>query len=160
MPDAYLDTSALIKRYVEERGTPAIDILFDRASDGGLVIATSLWNLGEALGVLDYRRQRRLLTEHEFDVAVQNLASEALRLMHVGALEVYAVRTFLLTEAWSLVITQHLYVADALQIVTCNDSKSKALITSDERLRRASEGLGLRALDPHKQRQDIEGLFR
>jgi predicted nucleic acid-binding protein len=160
MPDAYLDTSALVKRYVEEPGTPAVDILFDRASDGALVIATSVWNLGEAFGVFDYRRRRRLLTEHEFDVAVRSLTSEALGLMRTEALQVYAVRTLLLTEAWSLVLTRHLYEADALQIVTCNDSKSKVLITSDEPLRRASEDLGLKALDPHKQQHDIEGLFR
>ena len=159
MPDAYLDTSALVKRYVQEPGTPAVDIIFDRASVGAIVIATSAWNLGEAFGVFDYRRRRRLLTEHETRLAVQSLTSEVLGLMRTGAMQVYPVRTALLTEGWAVVLTQHLYQADALQIVTCNDSKSRALITSDELLRRASEGLGLRALDPDKQERDIQDLF-
>ncbi|MGA8856600.1 MAG: type II toxin-antitoxin system VapC family toxin [Candidatus Bathyarchaeia archaeon] len=159
MPDAYLDSSALVKRYVQEPGTPAVDIIFDRASDGAIVIATSVWNLGEAFGVFDHRRRRRLLSEHEFRLAVQNLTSEVLGLMRNGAMQVYPVRTSLLTEAWAIVLTQHLYQADALQIVTCNDSKSRVLITSDELLRRASEGLGLKTLDPDGQEREIQDLF-
>jgi predicted nucleic acid-binding protein len=159
MPDAYLDSSALVKRYVQEPGTPAIDIIFDRASVGTIVIATSVWNLGEAFGVFDHRRRRRLLTEHEFRLAIQNLTSEVLGLMRNGAMQVYPVRTSLLTEAWAIVLTQHLYQADALQIVTCNYSKSRILVTSDELLRRASEGLGLKALDPDRHESEIEDLF-
>ena len=159
MPDAYLDSSALVKRYVQEPGTPAVDIIFDRASVGAIVIATSVWNLGEAFGVFDHRRRRRLLGEHEFRLAVQNLTSEVLGLMRNGAMQVYPVRTSLLTEAWAIVLTQHLYQADALQIVTCNDSKSRVLITSDELLRRASEGLGLKTLDPDRQEREIQDLF-
>ncbi len=159
MPDAYLDSSALVKRYIQEPGTPAVDIIFDRASVGAIVIATSVWNLGETFGVFDHRRRRRLLTEHEFRLAVQSLTSEVLGLMRTGAMQVYPVRTSLLTEAWAIVLTQHLYQADALQLVTCNDSKSRVLITSDELLRRASEGLGLKALDPDKQERDIQDLF-
>ncbi len=135
MPDAYLDSSALVKRCVQEAGTLAVDMIFDGASVDAVVIATSVWNLGEALGVLDYRRRRRLLTEHEFRLAVQNLTSKVLGLMRTGAMQVYPVRTSLLTEAWAVILTQHGYQADALQIVTCNDSKSMVLITSDEQLR-------------------------
>lgn len=159
MADLYLDTSALVKRYVQEPGTIAVDTIFDKASIGALTIATSVWNMGEAFGVFDYRRRRKLLTEHEFRVALQSLNTEVIGLMRTGALQVYPIRTSLLTEAWSLVLSQHLYQADALQIVTCNNSKSKVLITSDELLRKASEDLGLKALDPRKHERDIEELF-
>lgn len=159
MPDAYLDSSALVKRYVQEPGTTAVDIIFDNASVGAVAIATSVWNIGEALGVLDYRRRRRLLTEHEFHLATQNLTSEVLKLMRDRVMQVYPVRTALLTQAWAIVLTQHLYQADALQIVTCNESKSKVLITSDQMLQRASDVLGLKALDPDGQEGEIRDLF-
>lgn len=159
MPDAYLDTSALVKRYVEEPGTPAVDVVFDKASIGACVIATSVWNLGESLGVLDHRRRRRLLNEREFRLAVRSLTSEVLGLMRTGMMQVYPIRSSLLTEAWAIVLSQHLYQADTLQIVTCNESKSKVLITSDELLRKVGEGLGLRTLDPEKQGRDIQALF-
>jgi len=159
MADVYLDTSALVKRYVQEPGTATVDTIFDKASISALAIATSVWNVGEAFGVFDYRRRRKLLTEREFRIALQSLNTEVVGLMRTGALQVYPVRTTLLTEAWSLVLSHHLYQADALQIVTCNNSKSKLLITSDELLRKASESLGLKALDPQKHQRDIEDLL-
>jgi predicted nucleic acid-binding protein len=159
MPDAYLDSSALVKRYVQEPGTTAVDVIFDSASAGAIATATSVWNIGEVFGVFDYRRRRRLITEHEFHVATHNLTSEVLGLMRDGAMLVYPVRTAMLTEAWAIVLTQHLYQADALQIVTCNKSKSKVLITSDQMLQRASESLGLKALDPDEHEGEIRDLF-
>jgi predicted nucleic acid-binding protein len=159
MPDAYIDTSALVKRYIEEPGTKAVDIIFDKASIGAITIATSVWNLGEAFGVFDYRKRRALLTRREFDLVVRTLTSEVVNLTQSGAMQLYPVRTWLLTEAWGTILTEQLYQADALQIVTCKDSKSKVLITSDEHLRKASERLGLKALDPHKQAQEIQTLF-
>lgn len=160
MADAYLDTSALVKRYVQEPGTVAVDVIFDRASNGSLSIATSAWNIGEALGVFDYRRVRRLLTEREFHVATRSLASEFARLLRTRALQIYPVRTSLLMEAWPLVLSQHLYQADALQIATCNNSQTRVLITSDGLLRRASEEVGLKALDPEKQESEVRALFQ
>jgi predicted nucleic acid-binding protein len=157
--DAYLDTSALVKRYVQEPGTNGVDIVFDKASAGAVVIATSVWNLGEAFGVFDHRHRRRLLTDHEFLVTVRSLTNEVLELMRINALKVYPVRTSLLTEAWTLVLSQHLYQADALQIATCNSSQSKVLITSDESLRRAGEESGLKALDPQRHEHEIRELF-
>jgi hypothetical protein len=159
MPDAYLDTSALVKRYIQEPGTRGVDIIFDRASIAAITIATSAWNLGEAFGVFDHRRRRQLLTDRQFRLAVQSLTNEVLTLIRTGAMQVYPIRTPLPTEAWALILTQHLYQADALQITTCNQSKSKALITSDQLLRKTSEELGLRALDPEKHYRNIQDLF-
>ena len=58
----YLDTSAIVKRYVAEPGTETVDAIFDKAETGELTIALSLWNIGETLGVLDERRRRGWLT--------------------------------------------------------------------------------------------------
>jgi len=46
----YLDTSALVKRYVEEE-TQEVDRLFNSAYRGSAVLATSALNLGEASSV-------------------------------------------------------------------------------------------------------------
>lgn len=42
----YLDTSAFIKRYVEEEATEVMDKLFDSAYRGLAVLAISVFNLG------------------------------------------------------------------------------------------------------------------
>ncbi|MDT7869600.1 MAG: hypothetical protein RQ839_05450 [Thermoproteus sp.] len=46
----YLDTSALVKRYVQEE-TQVVDRLFDSAYRGSAVLVTSALNLGEASSV-------------------------------------------------------------------------------------------------------------
>jgi predicted nucleic acid-binding protein len=55
----YLDTSGLVKRYVEERGTEVLDRLYGAAEAGSITVSFSIWNLGEALGVLDRYHTRR-----------------------------------------------------------------------------------------------------
>jgi predicted nucleic acid-binding protein len=74
-------------------------------------------------------------------------------------MQICPVGTLLLREAWAIVLSQHVYQADALQSVTCNESRSKILITSDHMLQGASECLGLKALDPEGQESEIRGLF-
>ena len=54
----YLDSSALTKRYLYEAGSSAVDEIFRGAEAGDLVVAFSIWNIGEVLGVLDARRRR------------------------------------------------------------------------------------------------------
>ena len=51
--NAYLDTSGLVKRYVEEEGTEVIDRLYEETEAGKTTTYFSIWNIGEALGVLD-----------------------------------------------------------------------------------------------------------
>jgi hypothetical protein len=46
---------------VAEPGTETVGIFFDKAEAGELIIACSLWNIEEALGVLDERHRRRWL---------------------------------------------------------------------------------------------------
>jgi predicted nucleic acid-binding protein len=49
----YLDSSVMLKRYLSEPGTETIDMIFDKAETGELAVTVSLWNIGEALGILD-----------------------------------------------------------------------------------------------------------
>ncbi|MGK0548032.1 type II toxin-antitoxin system VapC family toxin [Pyrobaculum arsenaticum] len=49
----YLDTSALVKRYVEEAGSGMVDDLFDAAYRGEEVLSASVFNIGEAASALD-----------------------------------------------------------------------------------------------------------
>ena len=42
------DASAPVGRCVQELGTTAVDVVFDRASEDSLRVATSAWDIGEA----------------------------------------------------------------------------------------------------------------
>lgn len=115
----YLDSSAIVKRYVTEPGSSAVDFVFDRGEAGEAYIATSIWNIGEVLGVLDERRRRGWLSEDEFTKASESFASEMVKLLRLRVLEVVPILTPILVEAWSLILSEHIYEADALQVQTC-----------------------------------------
>ena len=143
----YLDSSVLLKRYVTELGTKITDEIFDRAEAGELTIVISLWNIGEALGVLDERHRRSWLSQKEFVQTLNGFVSEIVKLIELKTLEVIPVHTPILTEAWDIVMTSHIYEADALQISTCKYSKSNALITADRKLCEASNETGVNSFN-------------
>jgi uncharacterized protein len=142
----YLDTGAFLKRYTVEPGTEAIDTIFDKAETGELTIVTSLWNIGEALGVLDEKRRRRWLTDTEFKQTLTLFADEMLKLMRLKTLEITPIYTSILTSAWNVIMGCHIYEADALQITTYTYNASKALITSDKRLSQISKETGIKTI--------------
>ena len=137
----YLDTSVMLKRYVTEPGTNITDEIFDKAETGELTITVSLWNIGEAIGVLDERRRKSWLTEEEFRQTLKNFADELVKLMRLKTLEVIPVHTPILTDTWDTVMIHHIYEADALQISTCKHTKNDALISADEKLAKTSKEL-------------------
>lgn len=156
----YLDTSTIVKRYVVELGTPTVDIIFDKAEAGELIIAFSFWNIGEALGVLDERRRREWLTQEEFAQTLKNLADELLKLIRLRALETILIYTPILTETWNLILNYHIYEADALQITTCLHSQSNALVSSDKKLIEASRKTGLKAFHVTEDKEKLEDFIK
>ncbi len=59
MEIVYLDNSALIKRYVMEPSGDLVRNYFLKAYSGKNILAFSIWNIGEVLGVLDRARRKR-----------------------------------------------------------------------------------------------------
>lgn len=156
----YLDTSTIVKRYVAEPGTDTVDIIFDKAEAGELIIALSLWNIGEVLGVFDERRRRGWLTLEEFERTLKNLADEFLKLIRLRVLEIILIHTPILTETWALILNHHVYEADALQITTCLQSQSNALLSGDKRLVQISRKTGLEAFHIVEDGEKITALFK
>ena len=154
----YLDTSVILKRYVTEPGTGIVDIIFDKAETGDLIITISLWNIGEALGVLDEKRRKSWLTEKEFNRALNNFAEELVKLIRLKTLEVIPVSSAILTDTWNLLMNYHVYEADALQITTCMRTKNDALISSDEKLVETSRKAGLQAFHVIRDEQKLSRL--
>lgn len=155
----YLDTSIILKRYIAESGTETADIIFDKAEMGELMITISLWNIGEALGVLDEKRGKGWLTEKEFEVALNNFAEELVKLIRLKTIEVIPILTPILTDTWNVIMNYHVYEADALQITTCMSNKNDALISSDERLIETSREAGLQAFHVAKDKQKLRHII-
>lgn len=68
----YCDTSALIKRYVEEEGTEAVDRLWDSA----LAIVTSTVAFAEALSAFSRKFREGILTHKEYLEAVKSFKKD------------------------------------------------------------------------------------
>ena len=154
----YLDSSVVVKRYVTEPGSGAVDDVFSSANAGKVRIATSLWNFGEVLGVLDERLQRKWLTEGEFNRSLRNFASETVKLIRLRILEIVPVFTPILMETWALILDKHIYEADALQIGSCKYLGGDVLLSGDYKLVTIASKLGLKALDV-KDEDKVRGLL-
>ena len=152
----YLDSSTIIKRYIAEPGTSTADMIFDRAENGELLITLSLWNIGEIFGVMDQRRRRRWLSEAEFVRAMKMLSSEVLKLMRLKALEIIPAFTSTMIDAWSVIIDNHIYQADALQITTCRYAGSDALLSGDGSLVDTSRKIGLKAFNIVQEEEKVK----
>ncbi len=50
---AYLDSSAIVKRYVREEGSDVVRGLYLKAYAGEVILSYSTWNIGEVLGAFD-----------------------------------------------------------------------------------------------------------
>ncbi len=156
----YLDTSILLKRYLAEPGTEIADLIFDKAETGELIMTISMWNIGEALGVLDAKHRQGWLKAKEFAAAQNNLAQELVKLIRLNAIKVIPVFASVLSDTWSLLMKYHIYEADALQITTCLYNQSDVLISDDEKLVQVSRKSGLQALNATKDEQKIRSLLQ
>ncbi len=155
----YLDTSAVLKRYLTEAGTEVADVIFDKAEAGELAISVSLWNIGEVLGVLDAKRRQGWIDEKEFKIALTSFAEELVKLIRLKSVEIVPILTSVVTDAWDLVLRHHVYEADALQIATCFYGKSHALVSGDEKLVKISQKTGLQAFNVTKDGQELLHLL-
>lgn len=141
----YLDSSAIVKRYVLEEGTDIVKEAYAKALQGETKLAFSVWNIGEALGVLDIYQRRKWLKEKDYKTARESLITETLRLIKIGLIKTIPVRTKLLTSSWSLIEKHHIYQADALQLVSAKYINADKLLSGDKKLVEISKAEGVKA---------------
>lgn len=155
----YLDTSSIVKRYVEETGSRLIDLIYAKGEAGKHQIALSLWNLGEVIGVLDSYRARRLLDEDAFLRALKSFLAESEKMVRLGSMRILPFAVDILTETCALVLRHHIYQADALQIATCRTSASSVFLSADKKLLKVAREERLEALDVETDEEQITTRF-
>ncbi|RLI70082.1 VapC toxin family PIN domain ribonuclease [Archaeoglobales archaeon] len=126
----YLDTSALVKRYVEEENSEKIDFLFDKAYKEEITLVTSQWNVAEAAVVFDKYQRRGILDAMETLKLLQN---EMEMIVRMGLFKIVPV-SGIIAESIPLMLKHHIYVADAIQILTCRQEKCDLFVTFDKKL--------------------------
>jgi len=138
----YLDTSALIKRYLVEEGSDEVDSLFERAYKEKVVIVTSQWNVGEAAVVFDKYHQRDVISDVEEVFGL--FYNEARMMTKLGSLRILPVLGETISRSILLVFAHHIYIADALQIETCKQEDCELFVTFDEKLNTVAIKEGLK----------------
>ncbi len=132
----YLDTSALVKRYVSEPGSNVVDSMFSKCYRGISKISFSYWNVAEAAVVFDKYERRLDLNAREL---LRNLVREMETLARLRRLVIVDISPQILKETIKLVLKHHIYVADALQVASAIKTGSSILVTGDKDLARIAE---------------------
>jgi len=132
----YLDTSALVKRYVSESGSDIVDGIFSKCYRGIVKISFSYWNIAETAVVFDKYEKKLGLNAKKL---LRNLLREVKTLVKLRRLIIVEISPRILRETIKLVLKHHVYVADALQIVSAVRSGSNILVTGDKDLAKIAE---------------------
>ena len=143
----YLDTSAIVKRYIGEKGSEVMDKIYERAEAGSVTAAFSVWNLGETIGVLDRYHSRKLLTSNEFESVLSDLVSESTKMLRLNSLLLLPLTSRSMVESWRLIMTHHMYEADALQLSSCQEAGCQLFLSGDNALVQAARKEGIEAID-------------
>jgi len=141
----YLDSSAIVKRYVLEEGTEKVKETYLDALNGAASLHFSVWNIGEVLGALHYYYRRKWLESEDYTAARGSFLAETTRLIKLGVAKVVPVRSKLLTQSCLLIEKYHIYEADALQIVSAKNLGADQLLSGDRRLVDVSQEEGINA---------------
>ena len=141
-----MDSSAIVKRYVREKGGEHVRRLYLAAYAGEVKLAFSIWNVGEVLGALDRARRRGLLSDDAYTTARRRFMAETRRMVRLGALLVVPLSGRVVAESWRLIEKYHIYQADAVQLVSAKKVACKEFVTGDKELHQAALSEGLRSV--------------
>lgn len=148
MPVFYLETSALLKKYQEEKGTPVIQQLFAEKKDSELFI-TSYFSAVEVVSVMTRLARARTITQRTYRNLLGSFSRDARELILLQP-----VSDRVLVEAVSLASEYALRAPDAIHLSTALGQRSVSqnepfyFFCSDKRLVEAGIASGVDVLDP------------
>ena len=142
-PVVYLDSSAMVKRYVLEPNSDRVRKLYLRAYSGEVTLSYSVWNICEVLGVFDRARRMGRLDDDGYRVARRRFLLETRRMVRTASAVVLPLKVEILKDCWRLIERHHIYEADALQIVSAKHVNAAEFLTGDEKLHEVALAEGL-----------------
>ncbi len=142
----YLDSSAIIKRYINEPGTSIVRKIFMDAYTGETRIAFSIWNIGEVLGAFDKARRLGRINDREYSTVRGRFLSEMRRMLKLGISIVIPVKAKVLRDSWRIIEKYHVYQADALQVASAKYIGASRFLTGDVKLHKVASTEGLESV--------------
>ncbi len=142
-----------------EPGTPSVDHVFSVAREKGQVgIVFSAWNIGELLGTLDRRQAQNRLSDKDYFSAVQNFSEETLEMARHGSIQIMPITGKLLTASWKIIVREHIYQADALQIASCKEEACDILLSADRQLLAAAKKQRIEGFNPESDEKKLMSI--
>ncbi|UNQ73619.1 type II toxin-antitoxin system VapC family toxin [Infirmifilum sp. NZ] len=139
----YLDSSAVLKRYVQEPGSDLVRELYRRAYSAEVKLFLSLWNIGEVLGALGKAERIGRIGKEEYVEARRKFLLETRRLVKLNLLEIVPVKAEIVVSAWRVLEKYQIYEADALQVASAKYVGADHFLTSDKKLHEVAREEGL-----------------
>ncbi|MEM2849667.1 MAG: type II toxin-antitoxin system VapC family toxin [Candidatus Bathyarchaeia archaeon] len=140
----YLDTSALIKRYVVEEHSDQVDELYGESHAGRAKIGFSIWNIGEVAVVLDKYGKKGIVKDGK--TVFTKFIGETRLLVKLGQLRLVPISSKVVIEAVNYVFKHGIYIADAIQLTSAREFD--AFLTYDRRLAQVASAEGFKVIEP------------
>lgn len=134
----YLDTSDLVKLYVDESGSVEVQALVDRAD----VVGTSVIAYAETRATFARRRRERLMTTSEARAAVRQLDADWPRFMVIVCDGDLARSAGRLADAHGIRGADAVHLASFEELVARCDDEELRFSSADDKLTRAARALG------------------
>ncbi len=142
----YLDSSAIIKRYVYENGSEIIRAQYHEAYLGNVLLSFNIWNIGEVIGIFDKAHRQKRITKEQLNAVMSRFSDETTRLRKIGMVRIIPLSERIIEGSWDFVIKYHIYAADALQITSALEVGCNEFYTGDERLHTVTLSSGLKSV--------------
>jgi predicted nucleic acid-binding protein len=155
--NVYLDTSTIVKRYLEEKGSQLVDDIYARTEVGALRISFSMWNVGELIGAVDQHLRRKVISDVQFGTSVRNFIAETIKLFRLGHLDLLSPTAKIFVDAWRLILSSHIYEADAIQIATAKNLECDLFLSADAELIEVAKLANLQAANVETEPQKVLG---
>lgn len=145
----FVDTSALIKRYLREDGSVWISEILERSSQNVIIISELA--VVEAYSVITRLRHQRTLSAVRAETAKQNL------LLHVAdEYLVVPIDSLIMEQARGKVEKHHLRALDAIQLACAVNARDTSpsdviVLSADNRLLEAAVDEGFHVENPNQQ---------
>ena len=153
--NVYLDTSTIVKRYVEEKGSKLVDDIYSRTEVGALKLSFSMWNVGELIGALDQHVSRKVISEMQFRTSTRDFVAETIKLFRLGHLNIRSPTAKIFADAWHLIFSSHIYEADAIQIATARNLDCDLFLSADAELIEVAKQADLQAANVETEAEKI-----
>ena len=144
----YFDTSALVKRYVEEKGT---QVVVDLIMSSDMLITTSILTYPEMKAAFTKKLRLKEMSEESYKEAIENFEKD----WSMPVFSIIGLTSQVANLAGSLVERNVLRTLDAVHLASALTVKEHFgiqvfFVSSDDRLDKAASSEGLEVMNPER----------